>query len=210
VITNAVSGFVTEQALGITVGGVSLIVAPKVVPRVAPQLANIVRNVAVSSAKSVAQGAQQASNVVIVSTRSAGGSVLTIVRATPAKPITEAGQALVVTASNSILRLGEEWEDLFAEAHEMRDTSGKAIGARDIVKNLDKAKVISQLPGRVRLRVGQLEGQGLVAQRVEEALVCIDGINKVRTSAHTGSVLIFYDTDRHPSLASLLQAVSSS
>lgn len=53
--------------------------------------------------------------------------------------------------------------------------------------------VVSYLPGRVRLHIDALHGDGQLAQRVENEVGDVPGIAKVATNATTGAVLVRYD-----------------
>jgi len=57
----------------------------------------------------------------------------------------------------------------------------------------DEVKVMSFLPGRVRLKVEALKRDAALAQAVREDLGAVPGIEDVDINGNTGSVLIRYD-----------------
>ncbi len=65
---------------------------------------------------------------------------------------------------------------------------------------LPALRVAHALPGRVRLKVPALKGNGDLVQAVCEQLETVDAVLEVRASPLTGSLLVRYDTSRIPSL----------
>lgn len=57
----------------------------------------------------------------------------------------------------------------------------------------DDVKVVSFLPGRVRLKVEALKRDAVFAQAVRDDLGAVPGIREVDIKGATGSVLIRYD-----------------
>jgi len=55
------------------------------------------------------------------------------------------------------------------------------------------AKIVSFIPGRVRLKVEALQGAPEFAARVEKRLAELDAIRSVDVKPDTGSVLVRYD-----------------
>ena len=68
-------------------------------------------------------------------------------------------------------------------------------------------RVVSDIPGRARLRVKCLKGQVSRAQFTADALSSMPSIRQVKASSLTGSVLIYYDTEQYDSLNSLLERI---
>lgn len=60
---------------------------------------------------------------------------------------------------------------------------------------IDGIKVVSFVPGRVRLKVQRLKHAPRFASRVEALVSKVPGIEKVEANPLTGSVLINYDVD---------------
>lgn len=97
----------------------------------------------------------------------------------------------------------DQWAELAAEAR-ASVTRYTDLTAGDVYAGLASAKVVSDLPGRVRVRVADLRGVSRLAAEVAEHLSRQPGINRVVASAATGSVLIFYGRRRYASLELLL------
>lgn len=84
-----------------------------------------------------------------------------------------------------------------------------AIGSvAELLPTVSRSLVVSQAPGRVRLRIRSLQRQPLLAEQTTEALMAMGGIRLVQASPRTGSVLVLYDNDRYPSVDSLLTGIS--
>lgn len=96
-----------------------------------------------------------------------------------------------------------QWAELAAEAR-ASVTPHTELTAAALCADLCHAKVASDLPGRVRLRVAQLRGIRWLAKEVEQQLARQPGIERVSVSAATGSVLIYYCRRRYPSIRALL------
>lgn len=119
-----------------------------------------------------------------------------------------AGRVIVGKATGGVRWYGQEWASLIEES-----TPQPAIAAGDVssvaglLAGLATAEVVSQAPGRVRLRLHQLQGHPQLVEPLAEALVRVDGIGRVQVNPTTGSVLVLYDTGRYASLDTLLAAV---
>lgn len=124
------------------------------------------------------------------------------------QPVTESSRKLYQKISGGAQWYGEQWEDLLIEAKH------KALGAEshhtagDILARLGAAKVASDLPGRVRVRLKELRWQDRLLGDVSSALGSLPGIQQVDTNSVTGSILVRYDKTLYSSLQDLMQAVT--
>lgn len=64
--------------------------------------------------------------------------------------------------------------------------------------------VVHALPGRLRLKVPRVKGDGAFARRVEERLGAVPALREVTAVPLTGSVVVVYDPETIASPASLL------
>jgi hypothetical protein len=85
-----------------------------------------------------------------------------------------------------------QWADLVAEAR-ASVTPHTDLTAADVCAGLASANIISDLPGRLRLRVAQLRGFHWLAAEVAGHLARQPGIRQVTANPATGSLLIYYD-----------------
>jgi Heavy metal associated domain 2 len=58
-------------------------------------------------------------------------------------------------------------------------------------------KIEHQVPGRVRMKIPAGKGNPDLLQKVSETFAVIPGIEHVTVNPTTGSVVLYYDTDRH-------------
>src|ERR1700742_4074090 len=81
-----------------------------------------------------------------------------------------------------------------ARAHVTRATrlDGKENGMTKL--NL---KIEHQVPGRVRMKIPAGKGNPELLKQVSEAFGVIPGIEEVTVNPTTGSVVLYYDTERH-------------
>jgi hypothetical protein len=95
----------------------------------------------------------------------------------------------------------EHLEDLVHEARADRAASraDETNGLADVLASLPHARVMSSVPGRVRLHVGLLKGREQLAEQTEQAVVSVPGVTQVSASATTGSVLILYNARQYTS-----------
>lgn len=125
------------------------------------------------------------------------------------EPVAQTGHKLYEKAATGAQWYLEQWEDLFIEARHMALGSSAHIIVAAVLADLPSAKVVSDIPGRLRLRLKRLRWQDdLVAQSVA-ALGSLPGIKQVEASAITGSILIFYDRARYSSCAELMAAFAA-
>ncbi len=61
---------------------------------------------------------------------------------------------------------------------------------------IDGLRVVHAIPGRIRVKIPQVKDDTELARAIPEWLVGVPGIERVETSALTGSVLVLYDRDR--------------
>jgi hypothetical protein len=183
------ASFVTEQAVGIVIGGVAVVAARKFGPKlaIAPQESRLSGPGAVSERRGVA----------II------GTVPVVV----ASPVKTAGQVLY----EQVERYGEQWKDLIAEAHAMQATgvNGNDMSTANVLAGLPEANVVCDLPGRLRLRLLPLKGDEELAVAYVAALAGMPGISQVQFNRHSGSILIGYDPGRYASSDLLRQAFAA-
>ena len=127
---------------------------------------------------------------------------------TVTEPVIRASSMLYARIAGSTQWYFEQWEDLLAEAKAQRVGDMVGIGVADILAGMPLAKVVSELPGRVRLRLESIKGQDQLADQSAQAIGSMPGIRQVEASALTGSVLIFYDPARYASRNLLLAAIA--
>src|ERR1700758_2229747 len=58
-------------------------------------------------------------------------------------------------------------------------------------------KIEHQVPGRVRMKIPAGKGNPELLKQVSETFAIIPGIEEVKVNPVTGSVVLYYDTDRH-------------
>lgn len=122
--------------------------------------------------------------------------------------VTDTGRKAYDSVASGAQWYVEQWEDLIAEAREMRGSADlDIIDADYFLANLIEAKVASDVPGRLRVRPEQLKGRTELARQCTEILANMDGISEARVSALTGSILVFYDADQYDSSEALLNAL---
>jgi hypothetical protein len=61
---------------------------------------------------------------------------------------------------------------------------------------IDGLSVVHAIPGRIRVKLPQIKDDPELARAIPEWFVGVPGIQRVETSALTGSVLLLYDPDR--------------
>ena len=83
------------------------------------------------------------------------------------------------------------------------------IDPTSLLAGLSSANVVSNAPGRVRLRLHQIVGQAELAEQTASVLAAIDGVVEVHARPTTGSVVVRFDPVRYPSLESLLDGIAT-
>ena len=124
------------------------------------------------------------------------------------QPVTSAAQKAYDKVAGGVQWYFEQWEDLIAEARAERMAGIGHVELDDLLASLVEAKVITDFPGRLRVRPGQLKGQSRLAQQCVETLDKVDGIDEIHASPLTGSVLLIYDSQQYESRDALLTAVA--
>jgi hypothetical protein len=98
-----------------------------------------------------------------------------------------------------------QWGDLVAEVHAMRAARhADAMTLAGLLARLPAARVLSDTPGRVRLKVLPLKGRMDRSMFIADAVSTVPGVLEVTASPHTCSVMIQYDTTCYVSLDALL------
>ena len=118
-------------------------------------------------------------------------------------------QGIVEAIAGGAQRYLERWEDLVHEARATRDGGAEEPDVAGALAGLPGAKVESDTPGRLRLRLTQLRGHERLAEQVARALEGHEGITRVDVSARTGSVLILYDPQRYATGEALQRAIAA-
>ena len=124
------------------------------------------------------------------------------------QPVTESSRKLYQKFSGGAQWYGEQWEDLLIEAKHMALGAESHHTAADVLAGLGAAKIASDLPGRVRVRLKELRWQDHLLGEVSSALGSLPGVQQVDTNTVTGSVLVHYDKTLYSSLQDLMQAVT--
>jgi hypothetical protein len=136
---------------------------------------------------------------------STGGGTTTIGIAVP---FADAGRGVIDRVTGGFQWYLEQWEDRIHEvkAERAHRFERDGVTAETILSGLDEAVVVSDTPGRVRLRVPALRRQDAVAAQTVGILSEMAGVRHVEANPLTASVLVLYDTDRYPSTARLIAA----
>ena len=74
----------------------------------------------------------------------------------------------------------EQWEDLVVEAKASLTAGEEGLSVAGILAGLAEATVVSDIPGRVRLRLKQLKGHDRLAEQSAQALGSMEGISAGR------------------------------
>jgi hypothetical protein len=207
--------FAAEQAVGIAVGAIAVVAAPKV----GPKLGSLGHDL-LQGTKTAVHTVQEKSGLIAATTASSGGVALAKARSAAAKttdrstalvtatPITGSGVLAkpVAAISEGVHWYGEQWSDLVEEARAELAPAEEASAAETLA-NLTEAKIVSDLPGRARLRLRQIKGNNVLGDEIVGSLVNVAGIEKVQAKASTGSLLVIYDTESYASLETLLESV---
>ncbi|MFN8474233.1 MAG: hypothetical protein U0822_18715 [Anaerolineae bacterium] len=172
-------------------------------------------NSAAASAKSTASSAMSAAGSATNSAVSAAGnaansavSASVSAVSSVSKPLHEPSRKAYGRLQESVQWYVEHWEDLVHEARAERAPHEEVSLSPDgILKSLSDAKVASDIPGRVRLRVDQLKGHDGLAEPVAQTLGSIPGVKQVEVSSATGSILVVYDKKKYASREELLGAI---
>lgn len=123
------------------------------------------------------------------------------------EPVAQTSRKLYDKATTGAQWYFEQWEDLFVEAKHMALGSGSHASAAEVLADLQNAKVASDSPGRLRLRLKSLRWQDELLAQSAQTLGSIPGVTLVETSAAAGSLLIFYEKSRYASAEELMSSL---
>lgn len=137
-------------------------------------------------------------------TRQAGQALIDAVP----QSVTDSSKKVYDALNSRVQWYLEHWEDVIEEAREMQIGDIEDISLAEFLANLPEAVVVSEIPGRLRVRMKKLKGQSNLAREGLEALAQVDGISEVHVSDLTGSVLLFFDKQQYESGEGLLQSIS--
>ena len=138
-----------------------------------------------------------------------GTALIPVKPAAVVKPLVDATHIAYEKVAGGVEWYFEHWVDLVEEIRAEQAVGHVSLSVADIMAALPEAKVVSDIPGRVRLRLPELKGQKPLVEQCAEALGGIPGITDAQVSSVTGSILALYDTDQIPSLDALLKAVGA-
>ena len=194
------AAFIADQALQMALGGATFVmVTPAVVSKLETP-----RQVVASNSATRTQSAQPVVGSALRVNASGIAVVPTVTVA--AGPVTNTGHVIYMNAAGGGRWYCGKLTSLMADAQAARTARyADSLTLAGILASLPKARVVSDIPGRARLRVKYLRGRAVQAQYTADALVTAPGISKVKASSYTGSLLIYYDTRRYKSLDALLE-----
>ncbi len=142
-----------------------------------------------------------------VTVDSAGNKSIPVNIVTITEPVAHHSRKLYAQAATGAQWYAEQWEDLLVEARHMALGTSSHVKVADVMADLANAKVVSDIPGRLRVRLKELKWQDQLLAESAQALGSRPGIQQVETSAITGSILIHYDAARYGSRAALMDAL---
>ncbi len=120
-------------------------------------------------------------------------------------PVMKTRRIICVKVAGGAQWYGGKWIDLVTEAQAKRASRyADTMTLAGVLASLPEARVVSDIPGRARLRVKCLKGRASRAQFTADALMSTPGIRQVKASSYTGGILIYYDAKQYDSLDSLL------
>lgn len=125
-------------------------------------------------------------------------------------PIVDAGRGVYERVAGGVQWYLEQWEDRIHEvrADRARRYERQGLTVDVILDDLARATVVSDTPGRTRLKVPALRHQDALAAQTASALAEIAGVHHADVNPLTGSVLVLFDARHHPSVGTLLAAVA--
>ena len=123
-------------------------------------------------------------------------------------PFAGAGRGVIDRVTGGVQWYLEQWEDRVHEVKAERTHRFERDGltVETILGELDQAAIVSDTPGRVRLRVPALRRQDAVAAQTAGVLSEMAGVRNAEVNPLTGSVLVLYETGRYPTAAKLIAA----
>jgi hypothetical protein len=125
------------------------------------------------------------------------------------QPVADTSMRMYRAATDGLQWYCEQWEDLFLEARHMGLGANAHLTAAAILPVFAHAKVVSDLPGRLRIRVKELRWQDDLVAQCTQAIGSLPGMKQVSASSVTGSILMLYDTAQYGSCADLLNAIAA-
>ncbi|MFN8622331.1 MAG: hypothetical protein U0869_16485 [Chloroflexota bacterium] len=139
----------------------------------------------------------------------AAGAAADAASAAVSVPLVDAGRGVAGRVAGTVQRYLEQWEDRIHEVQAERTHrfERQELTVEVILGDLERATVVSDTPGRVRLRVPALRRQHALAAQTTDALSQLEGVRLAEVNPWTGSVLVLYDARRFPSLGTFLAAV---
>ena len=198
------AAFIAEQALQMALGGAAFVmVAPALVSNVGTP-----GQVAASNSIAITENAQP----IVSSALTVNVSGIAVVPTFPAAAslVTKPGHIIYMKAAGGAHWYRGKVTSLIADAQAARTSQyADTMTLAGILASLPKARVVSDIPGRARLRVKYLRGRASQARYTADALVTAPGINRVKASSYTGSLLIYYDTRQYSSLDALLEWIAT-
>jgi hypothetical protein len=196
--------FLAEQAIAITIGAAAVVAAPKA----GPKLAELGNNLG-AKAKSMIDSTQASSGATQEAAAASQAEADPTGQAAAGATAVAAGRSLAEKLAGGAQKLGQQWGALFAEvAADNAAPEATAPSLASVLAGLSAADVVSQAPGRVRLRLSALRGQPQLAGQLAEALAAVEGIRQVQPNPTTGSVLILLDDAVYLSPDALLEAIA--
>lgn len=136
-----------------------------------------------------------------------GSAVAAYSPADVTKPLVDATHTAYEKIAGGVEWYFEHWVDLFEEIKAEQAARLPSLEIAGVMAALGEAKIASDIPGRVRLRLPELKKRSGLCAQVAEAIKAVPGLDHVHVSAITGSILAFYDAGQYPSLDDLLQAI---
>jgi nitrate reductase NapAB chaperone NapD len=70
------------------------------------------------------------------------------------------------------------------------------------------AEVAHAVPGRVRLRIASARGKPELLNAIKTDFATMPGVDSIDAKLDSGSLVIYYDAEHHPEMASLFRAMS--
>ncbi len=138
-----------------------------------------------------------------------GAAVASYEPADLTKPLVDATHTVYEKIAGGFEWYFEHWVDLFEEIKAEQAVGLPSLDVAAVMAALGDAKVASDIPGRVRLRLPELKKQTALCAQLAETIKGVAGVEAVHVSAITGSILALYDADEYPSLDELLQAIGA-
>jgi hypothetical protein len=138
-------------------------------------------------------------------------AVLAVPHVVVAGAATVAVPVLTNKVSGGAKWYGAQCSDLFGEAQlAWAARHSDSVTLAGLLASMADAAVLSDTPGRARLRLVHLKGRADRSVFIADVVATMPGVHQVSASPHTGTVLIQYDTMRYVSLDSLLDWIVAS